>query len=44
MHPLLPASLALAAPLALLAPAPAMADTTSDIQALRQEIDSIRAA
>jgi hypothetical protein len=40
VHPLLPASLALA----LAAPSFAMADTPSDIQALRQEIEAIRAA
>jgi hypothetical protein len=40
MHKLLPASLALA----LAAPLSALADTASDIKALRQEIQSIRAA
>ena len=40
MHKFLPASLALA----LAAPLSALADTPSDIQALRQEIEAIRAA
>ena len=40
MHKLLPASLALA----MAAPVAALADTPSDIKALRQEIDAMRAA